>query len=85
MPTGTGKPALFESIMWMARAGSQWRRLPDEYRKWNRVFRRYRRRVVTGVFDSTRNAVRWSRELCSRHKKGVTNRGAWPIASRLPY
>jgi hypothetical protein len=39
-------------MMWMARTGAQWRHLPDEYGKWNNVFRRYRRRVETGVFDA---------------------------------
>ena len=42
----------FEGMMWMARTGSQWRRLPDEYGKWNSVFRRYRRWATTGVFDA---------------------------------
>ena len=32
--------------MWIARTGSQWRHLPDEYGKWNSVFRRYRRWLV---------------------------------------
>ena len=38
--------------MWIARTGAQWRHLPDEYGKWNSVFRRYRRWVTTGVFDA---------------------------------
>ena len=38
--------------MWMARTGAQWRHLPDEYGKWNSVFRRYRRWLETGVFDA---------------------------------
>lgn len=42
----------FEGMMWMARTGSQWRHLPDEYGKWNSVFRRYRRWATTGVFDA---------------------------------
>jgi len=42
----------FEGMMWIARTGSQWRHLPDEYGKWNSVFRRYRRWVTTGVFDA---------------------------------
>ncbi|RUU83714.1 transposase, partial [Mesorhizobium sp. M7A.F.Ca.MR.176.00.0.0] len=42
----------FEGMMWMARTGAQWRHLPDEYGKWNSVFRRYRRWVATGVFDA---------------------------------
>jgi transposase len=39
-------------MVWMARTGAQWRHLPDEYGKWNSVFRRYRRWVVTGVFGA---------------------------------
>jgi len=42
----------FEGMMWIARTGSQWRHLPDDYGKWNSVFRRYRRWVTTGVFDA---------------------------------
>jgi transposase len=42
----------YEGMMWMARTGAQWRHLPDEYGKWNSVFRRYRRWVETGVFDA---------------------------------
>jgi len=43
--------ALFEGILWVARTGSHWRPLPDEYSKWNSVFCRFRRWVITGVFD----------------------------------
>ena len=42
----------FEGMMWIAQTGAQWRHLPDEYAKWNTVFRRYRRWVATGVFDA---------------------------------
>lgn len=42
----------FEGMMWIARTGAQWRHLPDEYGKWNSVFRRYRRWVTTAVFDA---------------------------------
>ena len=50
-PAGDNRP-FFDGMMWMARTGAQWRRLPDEYGKWNSVFRRYRRWVETGVFDA---------------------------------
>ena len=43
--------------MWIARTGSQWRHLPDEYGKWNSVFRRYRRWASTGVFDAMLDAL----------------------------
>jgi transposase len=42
----------FEGMLWIARTGSQWRHLPDEYGKWNSVFRRFRRWVEIGVFDA---------------------------------
>lgn len=42
----------FEGMMWIARTGSLWRPLPDEYGKWNSVFRRYRRWATTGMFDA---------------------------------
>lgn len=41
----------------MARTGAQWRHLPDEYGKWNSVFRRYWRRLATGVFDAMLETV----------------------------
>ena len=41
----------------MARTGTQWRHLQDEYRKWNIVFRRYSRWVVTGVFGAILDAL----------------------------
>ena len=50
-PAGDNRP-YFEGMVWMARTGAQWRQLPDEYGKWNSVFRRYRRWVVTGVFEA---------------------------------
>ncbi|WP_371835519.1 transposase [Ochrobactrum sp. C6C9] len=42
----------FEGMQWMARTGAQWRHLPDEYGKCNSVFRRYRRWVETGNFET---------------------------------
>lgn len=50
-PASDNRP-YFEGMLWMARTGAQWRRLPDAYGKWNSVFRRYRRWVETGVFDA---------------------------------
>lgn len=41
-----------EGMVWTARTGAQWRHLPDEYGKWNSVFRRYRRWVSTNVFEA---------------------------------
>lgn len=49
-PAGDNRP-FFEGMTWMARTGSQWRQLPDEYGKWNSVFR-YRSWIKGGVFDA---------------------------------
>lgn len=50
-PAGDNRP-FFEGMMWIARTGAQWRHLPEEYGKWNSVFRRYRRWATMGVFDA---------------------------------
>jgi len=42
----------FVGMLWVARTGSQWRYLPDDYGKWNSVFRRYRRWIKSGIFDA---------------------------------
>ncbi|WP_158625398.1 transposase [Asaia sp. W19] len=47
-----GNRLCFEGMIWSARTGSQWRHLPDDYGKWNSMFRRYWRSVMTGVFDA---------------------------------
>jgi hypothetical protein len=39
-------------MMWVARSGTQWCLLPDDYSKWNGVFWRYSRWVKTGMFDA---------------------------------
>lgn len=38
--------------MWLARIGAQWRHLPDDYGKWNSVFRRYRSWLEVGLIDA---------------------------------
>ena len=40
-----------EAVLWIARTGSPWRDLPDEFGLWNSVFRRFRRWGVKGVFE----------------------------------
>ncbi|WP_375429570.1 transposase [uncultured Sphingomonas sp.] len=43
-PAGDNRRFL-EDMVWMARTGARWRHLPDEYGKWNSVFRHHRRWV----------------------------------------
>ncbi|WP_162922280.1 transposase [Asaia bogorensis] len=52
-----GNRLYLEGMMWIARTGSQWRHRHDDYGKWNTVFRRYLRWVMTGVFDAMRETL----------------------------
>ena len=40
-----------EAVLWIARTGSPWRDLPDEFGLWNSVFQRFRRWTLKGVFE----------------------------------
>ena len=38
-----------EAVLWIARTGSPWRDLPDEFGLWNSVFQRFRRWDLDGA------------------------------------
>ena len=46
-----------DAVLWIARTGSPWRDLPDEFGNWNSVFQRFRRWAKKGVWESSFKAL----------------------------
>ncbi len=63
-----GRPAsnhrqVLDGIFWIARTGSQWRDLPEEFGKWSSVYRQFRRWTVAGLWDLILDALNESDAL----------------------
>ena len=55
--TGSDNRMFIEAVLWIARTGSPWRDLPDEFGNWNTVFQRFRYWVERDVFKRIFDAV----------------------------
>ncbi len=55
---GTDNRLFLEAVLWMARTGAPWRDLPSDFGNWNSVFKRFRRWVMSGVFERIFHALR---------------------------
>lgn len=55
------KPAnhrlVLDGIFWIARTGSPWRDLPDEFGKWSSVYRQFRRWTLSGLWEAMMDAL----------------------------
>lgn len=49
--------AVLEGIFWIARAGSAWRDLPEEFGKWSSVYRQFRRWTLAGLWQKVMEAL----------------------------
>ena len=59
------KPAnhrlVLDGIFWIARTGSPWRDLPEEFGKWSSVYRQFRRWTLAGLWEQIMEALNESR------------------------
>lgn len=52
---------VLDGIFWIARTGSPWRDLPEEFGKWSSVYRQFRRRTLAGLWEQIMDALNESR------------------------
>ena len=57
---------VLDGIMWVARTGSSWREMPEEYGKWEGAYRRYELWLGAGSVAAHPRSVR---------RRGVTGTG----------
>lgn len=61
-PRGTGRPPVdtrmvVEAVVWRFRTGSPWRDVPDEYGRWNTVYKCFNRWAGDGVWSEVLEKV----------------------------
>ena len=56
----TNHRLVLDGIYWIARTGSPWRDLPDEFGKWLSVYRQFRRWTLAGLWEDILEALNQS-------------------------
>jgi transposase len=60
-----GRPAtnhrlVLDGVFWIARTGSPWRDLPEEFGKWSSIYRQFRRWTLAGLWELMLEALNQS-------------------------
>jgi transposase len=53
----TNHRLVLDGIFWIARTGSPWRDLPEEFGKWSSVYRQFRRWTLAGLWEGILEAL----------------------------
>ena len=56
----TNHRLVLDGIFWIARTGSPWRDLPEEFGKWASVYRQFRRWTLAGLWEEILDALNHS-------------------------
>ncbi len=57
----TNHRIVLDGIFWIARTGSPWRDLPEEFGKWSSVYRQFRRWTLAGLWEQIMDTLNESR------------------------
>ena len=73
--TNGRKPAnlrvVLDGVFWIARTGSPWRDLPEEFGKWSSVYRQFRRWTLAGLWEDILDALNQSGAVIPPKFRGV--------------
>jgi transposase len=86
-------------VLWILRAGTPWRDLPDAFGKWGSVWKRFRRCALKGVFEQIFAALSEDPDFeyalidgtivkvhgTAPAQKGDSKSGHLPVARRADY
>ncbi len=55
--TAAPRREMVNAILYRLRAGCQWRNLPHDFPRWDRVYRTYRRWILNGYWEQIHDAL----------------------------